>query len=212
VADDHGRVALRDAGFAIRAGEIVGLAGVEGSGQQELVEALVGLRRVERGTISLDDTTLNRLTVSERRARGLAFVPAELSRLGVLRWGVIHRWAAALLARFDVRGGGPLSAASALSGGNVQRLVVARELSEPPRLLVAAHPTRGVDVRGIDFIHRQLVAARDAGAAILLVSAELDELLALADRLLVLFDGRIVAELTTATPDRLGALMTGMAA
>jgi simple sugar transport system ATP-binding protein len=175
--------------------------------------------------------------VRQRRDRGLAYVPADrdqegaclaatlsenliagrqrqprFDHNGILRWGAVRRWASDLLARFDVRGGGPLTVAGALSGGNLQRLVVARELGETPRLLVAAHPTRGVDVRGIAFIHRQLVAARDAGAGILLVSSELDELLALADRLLVLYDGRMVAELTAATPEQLGALMTGMAA
>jgi general nucleoside transport system ATP-binding protein len=236
-ADDHGRVAIRDAGFAVRAGEIVGVAGVEGSGQQELIEALVGLRRVERGTIALEGADVTRLGVKLRRSRGLAYVPAdrdhegaclpatlaenlvagrqgrsEFRRLGFLRWSEVGSWAAGLLKRFEVRGGGPGAAAGALSGGNLQRVVVARELGETPRLLVAAHPTRGVDVRGIAFIHRQLIAAREAGAAILLVSAELDEVLALADRLLVLYDGRIVAEVTTATPEQLGALMTGVAA
>jgi simple sugar transport system ATP-binding protein len=235
-ADDHGRVAIRDADFAVRAGEIVGVAGVEGSGQQELVEALVGLRRAERGTIALDGKEVTRLGVRERRSRGLAYVPAdrdhegaclpatlaenlvagrqrrpEFRNLGFLRWSTIARWAADLLERYEVRGGGPRTAAGSLSGGNLQRVVVARELGETPRLLVAAHPTRGVDVRGIAFIHRQLTAARNAGAAILLVSAELDELLAMADRLLVLYDGRIVAEVTTATPEQLGALMTGVA-
>jgi ABC-type uncharacterized transport system ATPase subunit len=236
-ADDHGRVAIRDAGFVVRAGEIVGVAGVEGSGQQELVEALVGLRRIERGAIALDGVEMTRRGVRERRARGLAYIPAdrdhegaclpatlaenliagrqrrpEFREMGFLRWRGIGRWAAELLQRYEVRGGGPRTAAGSLSGGNLQRVVVARELGETPRLLVAAHPTRGVDVRGIAFIHRQLMAARETGAAILLVSAELDELLALADRLLVLFDGRIVAEVTTATPEQLGALMTGVAA
>jgi general nucleoside transport system ATP-binding protein len=238
VADDHGRIAIRGAAFAVRAREIVGIAGVEGSGQQELVEALVGLRRVERGTIAIDGVTAPG-RVRERRPHGLAYVPAdrdqegaclpatltenllagrqrrpEFRSVGILRWDVIRHWAADLLERFEIRGGGPRTAASSLSGGNLQRVVVARELGETPRLLIAAHPTRGVDVRGAAFIHRQLAAARDAGAAILLVSAELDELLALADRLLVLFDGRIVAELpaSAATPDRLGALMTGLAA
>jgi simple sugar transport system ATP-binding protein len=236
-ADDHGRVAIRDADFAVRAGEIVGVAGVEGSGQQELVEAVVGLRRAERGTIRLDGAEVTRLGVNERRARGLAYVPAdrdhagaclpatlaenlvagrqrqpEFLRLGIVRWNTIALWAAGLLERYGVRGGGPRTAAGSLSGGNLQRVVVARELGQTPRLLVAAHPTRGVDVRGIAFIHRQLTEAREAGAAILLVSAELDELLALADRLLVLYDSRIVAELTTATPEQLGALMTGVAA
>ena len=236
-ADDHGRVAICDAGFAVRAGEIVGVAGVEGSGQQELVETLVGVRRPERGAIALAGDDVTRLDVEQRRERGLAYVPSDRDREGAclpatlaenllagrqrrpefrergfLRWGAIGRWAEGLLRRFDVRGGGPRAAASSLSGGNLQRVVVARELGETPRVLVAAHPTRGVDVRGIAFIHERLVAAREAGAAILLVSSELEELLALADRLLIVYDGRIVAERATATLDELGALMTGVAA
>jgi simple sugar transport system ATP-binding protein len=236
-ADDHGRTAIRGAGFAIRAGEIVGIAGVEGSGQQELVEALVGVRRVERGAIALEGVDVTRIGVATRRARGLAYVPADRDHEGaclpatlaenlvagrqrrpafrawrLLHWRTIGRWAAGLLERFAVRGGGPQTVARSLSGGNLQRVVVAREMGETPRLLVAVHPTRGVDVRGIAFIHAQLAAAREAGAAILLVSSELDELLALADRLLVVYDGRIVAERETATPDELGALMTGIAA
>jgi simple sugar transport system ATP-binding protein len=239
VADDHGGIAVRGANFAVRAGEIVGVAGVEGSGQRELVESVVGLRRAVRGEVSLDGATATDLDTHQRRARGLAYVPADrdlegacraatltenllagrqrqpaFRRLGFLRWRAIDRWAAGLLERYAVRGGGPSTPAGSLSGGNLQRVVVARELGETPRLLVAAHPTRGVDVRGIAFIHRQLLAARAAGAGVLLVSSELDELLALADRLLVLFDGRIVAELPAraATPRRLGALMTGAAA
>lgn len=236
-ADDHGGLAIRDAGFTVRAGEIVGVAGVEGSGQQELIEALVGLRRAERGAIALDGADVTRLGVAQRRALGLAYVPSDRDHEGAclpatlaenliagrqrrpafrengfLRWGAIGRWAGDVLQRFDVRGGGPRASAASLSGGNLQRVVVARELGETPRVLVAAHPTRGVDVRGIAFIHERLAAAREAGAAILLISSELDELLKLADRLLVVYDGRIVAERTTATPDELGALMTGVAA
>lgn len=239
VADDRGGIALRDAGFAVRAGEVVGVAGVEGSGQQELVEALVGLRRGERGTIRLHGRVLNGRSVRARRARGVAYIAADrdrdgacraatlaenlvaveyrqpaFGRFGVLSWPAIRRWAAALLARFGVAGGGPETPAAAISGGNLQRVAVGRELHRPPTFLVASHPTRGVDVRGTAFVHAQIAAARDAGAAILLVSSELDELLALADRLLVLFDGRLVAELprAEATPQRLGALMTGLAA
>ena len=202
-----------------------------------MVEALVGLRRVERGTIAIDGvTTPGR--VRERRPHGLAYVPAdrdqegaclpatltenllagrqrrpEFRSVGILRWDVIRHWAADLLERFEIRGGGPRTAASSLSGGNLQRVVVARELGETPACSCRS-PNPRRRCRGAAFIHRQLAAARDAGAAILLVSAELDELLALADRLLVLFDGRIVAELpaSAATPDRLGALMTGLAA
>jgi len=239
VADDLGTLVLAGASFAVRRGEIVGIAGVEGSGQRELVETLVGLREPAAGTVRLDGRSLDGRPVRVRRERGLAYVAADRDHEGAcpaaslaenlvavgfrdrpfavagwLRWGTVRRWAAALLERYEVRGGGPETPARALSGGNLQRLVVARELHRPPRLLVAAHPTRGVDVRGIAFIHRQLAAARDGGAAVLLVSSELEELLALSDRLLVLFGGRVVAAVAPAeaTPERLGALMTGVAA
>ena len=239
VADDLGAVALRGATFAVRAGEVVGVAGVEGSGQRELVEALVGLRRPLRGGIRLGHESVAGLGVRARRRRGLAYIsadrdeegacqPASLAenlvagahrrppfgRGGLVRWDAVRRWAAGILARFDVRGGGPTTPARALSGGNLQRLVVGRELHQAPRVLVAAHPTRGVDVRGIAFIHAQLAAARDAGAAIVLVSEDLGELIQLADRLLVVFDGRVVAEVAArdATPERVGRLMTGVAA
>jgi len=239
VADDLGRLALHDAGFVVHQGEVVGVAGVEGSGQRELVEALIGLRRPLRGAIRFGDEAVTGLDVRARRRRGLAYVsadrdeegaclPASLAenlvavdvrrsifqRSGLLRWDVIRRWAAGLLARYEVRGGNAATPAAALSGGNLQRVVVARELHEAPRFLIASHPTRGVDIRGISFIHAQIAAARDAGAAILVVSGELSELLDVADRLLVLFDGRVVADLLAqeATPERLGALMTGLAA
>jgi simple sugar transport system ATP-binding protein len=238
-ADDTGRIALQDAGITVRAGEIVGIAGVEGSGQRELVETLVGLRRAVAGEIALDDQAISRLGVRERRALGLGYISADrdgegacrgatiaenviatayrqpaYSRRGWMRWPVIARATAGVIARFGVRGGNPDTRAGALSGGNLQRVVVGRELSPVPRLLVAAHPTRGVDLRGIAFIHQQLAVAREAGTAVLLVSGELTELLDLADRVLVLFAGRIVADLPVeeATPERLGALMTGVAA
>jgi simple sugar transport system ATP-binding protein len=238
-ADDTGRVALWDANFTVRAGEIVGIAGVEGNGQRELVETLVGVRRAAAGEIMLDGRSLSTMSVHERRALGLAYISADrdgegacrpatladnviatdfrrppYARWGWLRWPAITRKATGVIERFGVRGGDPATLAGALSGGNLQRLVVGRELTPLPRLLIAAHPTRGVDLRGIAFIHQQLAAAREGGAAILLVSGELSELLDLADRVLVLFAGRIVADIAAAeaTPERLGALMTGLAA
>lgn len=239
VADDEGRLAVRDATFAIHTGEILGVAGVEGNGQSELVETLVGLRRAVRGTIRLCGEGVERLSVHDRRRRGLAYISQDrdsegasldtslaenviavkydrppLSRAGRLRHSAITRFARDILQRYEVRGGGPESRARSLSGGNLQRLVVGRETHEAPTLLVASHPTRGVDVRGIAFIHQQLRAARMKGSAVLLVSEELTELTELCDRLLVMFEGRIVADLGTAdaTPERLGALMTGTAA
>lgn len=239
VADDLGNVAVRDATFVLHRGEVLGLAGVEGNGQRELVQALVGLRPALRGSISLCGHRIDNLSVHDRRRLGLAYISEDrdaegaspdssladnlmaneydrppLSQNGQLRPGMIERFARRIIERFEVRGGGPKALARALSGGNLQRLVVGREMHDAPAVLVASNPTRGVDVRGIAFIHERIMAARDVGAAVLLVSEELSELIALCDRLLVIFDGRIVADLParTATPERLGSLMTGVAA
>jgi len=238
VCDDLGTLTLREASFTVHAGEIVGVAGIEGTGQRELVEALLGLRRPVTGTIRLGGEPVMDASVWERRKRGVAFVsedrdaegaclPATLAEnvfaverdnpslvsAGRLRVAAIAEFARSILKRFDVRGAGPQSPARALSGGNLQRLVVGREMRQIPNLLIAAHPTRGVDVRGIAFIHEQLAAARKARAATLLISEELGELIELADRLLVIFGGRIVADLPAAdaSPERLGLLMTGAA-
>ena len=239
VIDDMGELAVRDATFLVHTSEIVGIAGIEGSGQRELVEALLGLRLPSHGTVRLDGRDITRRPVWDRRRLGVAYVSedrdnegaclrasladnvislehrrAPLSRAGVLQLDAIAAFTRGILDRFGVRGGIPSTLARNLSGGNLQRLVVGRELRTVPRVLVAAHPTRGVDVRGIAFIHEQLAGARAEGAGILLVSEELSELLELADRLLVMFEGRIAAELTPdqASPERLGLLMTGSAA
>jgi ABC-type uncharacterized transport system ATPase subunit len=239
VTDDLGRIAVRDVSFLVRSGEIVGLAGVEGNGQRELIQSLVGLRSPLHGFIYLQGRYLNTLNVRDRRRLGLAYISEDrdtegacltaslaenlmavrynrppLSQHGQLRWRSIKHFARQILERFGVLGGTPETQAANLSGGNLQRLVVGREMHEVPAMLVAAHPTRGVDVRGTIFIHKQILAARDVGAGILLVSEELSELTALCDRLLVIFNGQIVADLPTdeATPERLGPLMTGVAA
>lgn len=238
VCDDLGELTLREATFSIHAGEIVGVAGIEGSGQRELVEALVGLRRPESGTITLHGRPVSGASVWQRRKRGIAYVSEDRDREGAclpaslaenlfplqrdnpalagggrLHLAAIMRFARSILQRFDVRGAAPESPARALSGGNLQRLVLGREMHQLPSLLIAAHPTRGVDVRGIAFIHQQLAAARTRSAATLLISEELAELIELADRLLVIFEGRIIADLSAAdaTPERLGLLMTGAA-
>jgi general nucleoside transport system ATP-binding protein len=238
VCDDLGSVSLREASFAIHAGEIVGLAGIEGGGQRELVEALLGLRNPVGGSIRLHGRPVAGTSVWGRRKRGIAFIsedrdgegaclPAtlaenvfplerydpELTHGGRLRTSAITAFARSVLTRFNVRGAGPHSPARSLSGGNLQRLVLGREIGKTPRLLLASHPTRGVDVRGIAFIHEQLTRARSAGAATLLISEELSELIELSDRLLVIFEGRIVADLPAAqaTAERLGLLMTGAA-
>jgi simple sugar transport system ATP-binding protein len=231
-----GGAALEDVSLTVRAGEIVGLAGVEGNGQAELVEAIVGLARPDSGSVELADRDVTRTGVRERRSAGLGFIPADRHRDGLLLdaslwenrllghlvgppaargpWidrGAARRSTAAIVAEGDIRTPGIEVAASALSGGNQQKLIVGRELAGTPRMLVAAHPTRGVDVGAQAAIRARLVAARDAGLAVLLLSVDLEELIGLADRILVMLRGRIVAELdpATVTPEILGAAMTG---
>ena len=229
--------ALAGVELEVRRGEIVGIAGVEGNGQRELVEAVVGLRRPDRGRVLLADQDVTRAGVAERRAGGLAFISedrdaegvylegpirdsaislryrrAPLSQLFVLRMRRIGEFVRSLLARFGVRAARDDAPVRSLSGGNVQRLVVGRELEGRPNVLVAAHPTRGVDIRGIAFVHEQLREVRAGGGSVLLVSEELDELLALSDRLIVLYEGKVRGRL--ARPEfhdraRIGRLIAG---
>lgn len=222
--------------LTVHRGEVVGLAGVEGNGQSELIEALAGVRPVAGGSILLDGVDLTRLSPLARRDRGLAVIPEDRHRQALLlqaplwenrmlghqdsppfggRWLVDPRAArestVKIMERFDVRAPGPDSTAAALSGGNQQKLVVGREIEGGPRLLVAAHPTRGVDVGAQALIWERLREARDAGMATLLVSADLDELIGLSDTVVVVLRGRVVATLdpATLTPEVLGSHMTG---
>jgi ABC-type uncharacterized transport system ATPase subunit len=229
---------LKGVSFSVRAGEIVGIAGVEGNGQTELVEALTGLRRY-RGVarylgkpLPPSAREVRALLVShipeDRLARGLVLDfsvrenailgdqhrPPFRGFLGFLDEGAMEAHARALVEEFDVRPRSTELSARRFSGGNQQKIVVGRELLRGPRLLIAAQPTRGVDVGAIEFIHKELVAARDRGLAVLLVSADLSEILALSDRILVMYGGRIMRELTPqeATEERLGLLMAGISA
>ena len=238
VEDDRHQVAVDGVDLEIRAGEIVGLAGVEGNGQDELVEALAGLRTPRSGRIRLAGRNLTRAGARRTLRAGLAHIPADRHRLGVVlelpladnlvlsdydrppfARGILRRfqdiWQNAVRAirAFDIRAESPTQPLSSLSGGNQQKVVVARELGGQPKVLVANQPTRGVDVGSIEFIHRQLVEKRDAGLAVLLVSSELDEVLSLADRVAVMYRGRIVAVLEgeKADRDRIGLLMAGAA-
>ena len=220
VRDDRGIEKVRGVSFAVRAGEIVGIAGVDGNGQTELVEALSGLRRFETGTIAIGGTRLEpHAGVGAVIDAGLGHIPEDRQRRGLILEFTIaenvalhdycsppdsyHGWlfpqrlvqrARRLIREFDVRGGGPQTRAGALSGGNQQKLVVAREIARDPRVLVAAQPTRGLDVGAIEYVHRRLIEARAEGRAVLLVSLELDEVLSLSDRILVIYEGKIVAE------------------
>ena len=236
VRDDRGLEAVRDVSLAVRAGEVVGIAGVEGNGQAELIEAITGLRAATSGRVALGGREITRATPLERLRAGLAHVPADRLSRGILAdydladnlilgrqrdrpfakgaWldrHAIHAHALETLAAYDVRPPNPSAPVRTLSGGNQQKLVVGRELSRKGSLLVAAHPTRGVDLGAIEFIHRRLIAERDRGAGVLLVSSELSELLSLSDRLIVLYEGRVVVETRPEDTDEraLGLFMTG---
>jgi simple sugar transport system ATP-binding protein len=236
VADKHG-VPLDGVSFKIRAGEIVGVAGVEGNGQTELVEALAGLCKSTGGSIEFEGKPVNNLSARQLKELGIAHIPedrhkrgllmnsdlAENSILGVhyrppvttasgfLDNSAIGKRVNEIIQNFDVRPPVPHLPAKSLSGGNQQKLIIGREFELNPKLLLVSQPTRGVDIGAIEFIHRKLIALRDAGSAILLVSAELEEVTALSDRLLVMRKGKIVGEVDpkTASAEEIGLMMTG---
>jgi simple sugar transport system ATP-binding protein len=232
------RPTVEKVNLVVRAGEIVGIAGVAGNGQSELVEVLVGLRPLDSGAIRIAGRDVASADVAERRVAGIAYIPEDRVAVGAalkasaadnLAMGFQHfppiaRGAAidlralserarGLIARFGVKIPSERSPVSSLSGGNLQKVVVARELSHEAPALIAEQPTRGLDVGATEFIHAQLVAERDKGRAVLLVSAELAEILALSDRVLVMYEGRILADIggDEANEDRLGLLMAGRA-
>ena len=235
VRDDRGLEAVRGVTFDVRAGEIVGIAGVDGNGQSELIDALTGLRKPAGGRMSVGGQDLTHASARQALDAGMGHIPEDRHRRGLVldfnlaenlalhdygkepfsRFGWLNprrwlRWAAGLLKEFDVRGGGPTTRASSLSGGNQQKVVVAREVSRDPSVLIAAQPTRGLDVGAIEFVHRRLVEQRDAGKAVLLVSLELEEILSLSDRILVLYEGRVVAEFPPeVSEEEVGIAMTG---
>jgi general nucleoside transport system ATP-binding protein len=235
VLEDRGLECIRGISFEVRAGEIVGIAGVDGNGQTELVEALTGLRKPESGRIVAGGEDVTDETARQCFDAGLGHIPEDRQRRGLVldfslaenialhdfrkepdsKWGWLFpkrlvAKAKELLREFDVRGGGPQTPAAALSGGNQQKLVIAREVSRDPSVLVAAQPTRGLDVGVIEVVHRRLVAEQDEGRGVLLVSFELDEILSLSDRILVLYEGRIVAEYgRDVSEEELGIAMTG---
>jgi len=235
VIDDRGLETVRDVSFVVRAGEILGLAGVDANGQSELIDAIAGLRHVRSGRIVVDGKDMTHANAKHTLDAGVGHIPEDRHRRGlVLPFSLtenlaLHAYRAApnsrhgflslramvararkLLQEFDVRGGTPSTPAGALSGGNQQKVVLAREIDGDPKVLIAAQPTRGLDVGAIEFVHRRLVEQRDAGRAVLLVSLELEEILSLSDRVLVIYEGRIVGEFPpTATEEELGFAMTG---
>jgi simple sugar transport system ATP-binding protein len=236
VLDDRGQRVVDGVGFEVRAGEIVALAGVQGNGQTELIEALTGLRSPESGTVRLDGVDVTGAGPHKLFASGLAHVPEDrqrdglvgsfpvasnmvlnqvndkrFSRLGRIDWRAVRQHAEQLVDDFDVRTSSVQAPVDTLSGGNQQKVIVAREFFHADRLLVLSQPTRGLDVGSIQYIHRQVVAKRDEGVAVLVNSSELDEVLALADRIAVMYRGRIVGVLdrSEATRERVGLLMAG---
>jgi general nucleoside transport system ATP-binding protein len=235
-SSDRGVPALKGVSFELRQGEILGIAGVEGNGQSELVEVLAGTRRATGGRVLLGDKDVTTFDARTERDAGIAFIPEDRRGAGlvlsysvadnlilgrqrtpafawrelVLRLVAIRDWARRLVKEFDIRTPSIETAARNLSGGNQQKIIVAREMASRPRVLLAAQPTRGVDIGAIEFIHRRIVAERDEGTAILLVSAELDEVRSLSDRIAVIYEGTIVSiEPGDAPEERLGLLMTG---
>jgi simple sugar transport system ATP-binding protein len=231
-----GQPAVRGIDLEVRGGEILAVAGVDGNGQVELAEALAGMRPVAAGAVHVDGQDVTGLGAGTRADRGLAYIPedrggkglvgpftlaencvlkrydhAPYASRGWLRNSAISRYARERIKAFDVRPANERAMASSLSGGNQQKTIVARELDGEPAVLIANQPTRGVDVGAIEFIHRQLIAERDRGAAILLISLELDEIHQLADRIVVLYEGRVVGEVSAedATDEQLGLWMAG---
>jgi simple sugar transport system ATP-binding protein len=242
VTGARGIAAVQGVSLSVRAGEILGIAGVEGNGQSELVDAIVGLRAIDAGSVAIGGRELTGAPVYDRYRAGLAHVPEDRHdralildfsigdnlilgqqrdftwRLDLMDRGRIHERAQQLIAEFDIRPPAPEHAVRSMSGGNQQKVVVARELSRrEPSVLLCAQPTRGVDIGAIEAIHRRMLEARDRGLAVLLLSAELSELKSLSDRLAVMYKGRIVATLgadelaAEQSIERVGALMCGAA-
>ena len=236
-ARTHHNDAVHDVSFRVRAGEIVCLAGIEGNGQTELIHALTGLTRQSAGTITLCGADISRASVRTRSKLGMSHIPEdrhkhglvldytleenlvlqrywnpEFQKGGFLKFGAIRSYAQRLIEQYDVRSGqGPVTVARSMSGGNQQKAIVGREIDKPHRLLVAVQPTRGMDVGAIEYIHRKLVEERDNGAAVLLVSLELDEVMNLSDRILVMYGGRLVGHFDPHAVDvqELGLYMAG---
>ena len=234
----HKNNAVRDVSLQVRRGEIVCLAGIEGNGQTEFVYGLTGLEPVTGGQIRLLGQDITHMPIRKRNTMGLSHIPEDrhkhglvldytlednlvlqryfepefTDKAGFLRRANIRSYAARLIEQYDVRSGqGPVTVARSMSGGNQQKAIVAREIDKNPELLVAVQPTRGLDVGAIEYIHRQLVAERDAGKGVLLVSLELDEVMNLSDRILVMYEGEIVGEFNPedVTVEELGLYMAG---
>lgn len=237
IVNSAGRYALNGISLTVRAGEIVGIAGVDGNGQTELSEAIAGLMAVQQGSIALEGRDITKAGVGERQAAGLGFIPedrldrglgatmsvaenvaatnyrrADLVRFGLVQSGRQKAFASAKIEQFDIRGARPDTPVGWLSGGNMQKVVIAREMERDPVLLVVSQPTRGLDIGAAEFVHARILAAADRGRAVLLISSELSEILALSDRIGVMYSGSLVAVLdrNEATEETIGQLMNGV--
>jgi general nucleoside transport system ATP-binding protein len=237
VLDNRLQEAVRDVSLTVRAGEILGIAGVEGNGQRELVEGIIGLRPIVAGDIRINGTCVKNVSVRERRNQGISCVPEDryvrgvalkanlednlivenydkppISKGQVLNLKNITLHSNNLIAEYDIRTPNSKVIASTLSGGNLQKVVLAREINSCPKLLIVAQPTRGLDVGSIEFVHRRILEARDNDTAVLLVSAELEEVMSLSDRIAVLYEGKIVGTVngSEATEEQLGLMMAGI--
>ena len=234
----HSNDAVKHVSFNVRAGEIVCIAGIDGNGQTELVYGLTGLEPLKGGKITLEGQDITNAPIRKRSTMGMSHIPEDrhkhglvldytlednmvlqryfepefVSKAGFLKRKAIRDYAGRLIEQYDVRSGqGPVTIARSMSGGNQQKAIVAREIDKDPELLIAVQPTRGLDVGAIEYIHKQIVAQRDAGKGVLLVSLELDEVMALSDRILVMYEGEIVGQLDpkTTTVEELGLYMAG---
>ena len=231
----HDTNAVRGVSFEVRAGEIVCIAGIEGNGQTEVVYGLTGLEPLKSGSITLCGQDITNASIRERSRLGMSHIPEDrhkhglvldytleqnmvLQRYrepafqnhGVIKFGEVRKYAEGLIGRFDVRSGqGPQTIARSMSGGNQQKAIIAREIDKDPQLLIAVQPTRGLDVGAIEYIHSQLIAERDKGRAVLLISLELDEVRSLSDRILVIYEGQIVGDFDSVGMQELGLYMAG---
>jgi len=235
---DRGTEALHGIDLQIRGGEILGLAGVSGNGQRELAECLAGVRKTSHGSIALDGTNITGMPLKQRVDSGLAYIPEERMRDGAIREFSVQEniflhdhaspkfthgifldfirmktFANELVAKFNVKTPGLDTPIKNLSGGNIQKLIMARELSRQPKVLIASQPTRGVDIGATEYIHQRLLQQRDEGTAILLISEDLDEIRVLSDRIAVSYEGRImgIVERDQATIEQIGLMMAGIA-
>ena len=233
----HKKDAVHDVTFTARSGEILCIAGIDGNGQTELVYGLTGLEKVTGGTVKLNGKDITHAPIRERSKDGMSHIPEdrhkhglvldytvadnmvlqrywqpEFQNHGFIKKSAVMDYAERLIKQYDVRSGqGPITIARSMSGGNQQKAIIAREVDKDPDLLVAVQPTRGLDVGAIEYIHKQIVAQRDAGKAVLLVSLELDEVMSLSDRILAIYEGEIVGELDpkTTTAEEMGLYMAG---